>query len=1114
MLILSKRTQQMNVDDYPLNPTSRLVATGLTFLVLFSAFGSAQSLMEYRRQIAESEQRLEKIRATHDEKAEAVELIRLGELQAHADQASAAVITENKALEICIRLKLVPNAGVAVQDIGWIYMLLENKKKADVYLKKGLELEEAAHNTASQANTLSNLGDLSIQAGVPAEAFDYFARALKIQRDSLNRWGEARTLMRMASAQQFMWRLKESLDTCKKALSIYEDLRIPSQAERIDTDQANAWMQIAAVEFRMGETAKAIKSAKLALELRRSAKDRGGEAVTRRVLGIYALAGGDEKTARSYFDDAVRIHQEIGDSYAEAQDLGTIGGRYGMLGRFETALPYVNRALDILRQDGYDRGLCIVLINIGYAYSTLGQDDKSLQYWAEALQIATRLGRIGLAANITSDMSTAYSETGNFDKAVEFANRALATWRDIGNPYGEAGTLHTLGWIYENAGQPAKALEYFEQALPNHRMVNDLNGLYYTLRGMGEAEEALGNHQKALVDDLAALSAAEEFRSPPDIAQVESTLMRYWRNQKQLDLAAFFGTEAVDKFQQIRQGIQDLDEHDQVEFVKSKSQVYRDLAETLVQLDLLGRAEQVLDMLKEQELQEVVRGESPDSGSKLQPLSLTHAQQKAEGVMPSVEAKADALVELSVTLRTLLEKADRTADDENKLNSLRAEIEEMNRSVSKFFTDTLYPEFARRTTNDDANSLIADEKSGMSALQSTLARFGPNVVGIRVILTNEHGYALLITANGRTRFDLDSAPAALRKEILQVREELRNPGSDPRGHLADLYTSLLGPMKKELEALEQNADSANRAATSPAEGQAVPTILWSLDGSLRYLPIAALFDGRRYMVERFNNVLFTPESYIHMAELNQAPSGSGALAMGLSKGYRNFPALPGVMRELLAVVHDPSLPASHGPLSGSVLPNEQFTYMALKSRLEGETPYPVIHIASHFVMDPGQGSEPYLLLAGDEKEQQDGYRLTLSTLDDSSITFRGTRLLTLSACSTGKPDALQNGMEVESLGMIAQRKDAEAVLASLWDVNDASTSQLMSDFYSRWLHYPSQGKAEALRQAQLALLRTPASKPTGADDRGFGRPPNSSVALPGYSHPYFWAPFVLTGNFL
>jgi CHAT domain-containing protein len=89
---------------------------------------------------------------------------------------------------------------------------------------------------------------------------------------------------------------------------------------------------------------------------------------------------------------------------------------------------------------------------------------------------------------------------------------------------------------------------------------------------------------------------------------------------------------------------------------------------------------------------------------------------------------------------------------------------------------------------------------------------------------------------------------------------------------------------------------------------------------------------------------------------------------------------------------------------------------------------------------------------------------------------------------------------MDSLGMVAQRKEAEAVLATLWDVNDLSTSHIMSDFYARWVQSPAQGKAEALRQAQLAFLN------------GTALSSGAKTGL-GYAHPYYWAPFVLIGNF-
>jgi CHAT domain-containing protein len=89
-------------------------------------------------------------------------------------------------------------------------------------------------------------------------------------------------------------------------------------------------------------------------------------------------------------------------------------------------------------------------------------------------------------------------------------------------------------------------------------------------------------------------------------------------------------------------------------------------------------------------------------------------------------------------------------------------------------------------------------------------------------------------------------------------------------------------------------------------------------------------------------------------------------------------------------------------------------------------------------------------------------------------------------------------------------------------VNDASTSRLMSDFYTRWVKAPGQGKAEALRQAQLALLHSAASSGEGTDERGLvitekpGAAQSKAATAPhlaGYSHPFYWAPFVLIGNF-
>ena len=107
---------------------------------------------------------------------------------------------------------------------------------------------------------------------------------------------------------------------------------------------------------------------------------------------------------------------------------------------------------------------------------------------------------------------------------------------------------------------------------------------------------------------LAALSLAKTAADPDIQGGIDTSLMIDFRNQQRPDEAIFFGMDAVNAFQQMRKNIAGLDQDLQAGFAQSKSETYRELAELLVQTDRLGEAEQVLDLLKEQELKEVVRG--------------------------------------------------------------------------------------------------------------------------------------------------------------------------------------------------------------------------------------------------------------------------------------------------------------------------------------------------------------------------------------------------------------------------------------------------------------------------------------------------------------------------
>jgi CHAT domain-containing protein len=229
-----------------------------------------------------------------------------------------------------------------------------------------------------------------------------------------------------------------------------------------------------------------------------------------------------------------------------------------------------------------------------------------------------------------------------------------------------------------------------------------------------------------------------------------------------------------------------------------------------------------------------------------------------------------------------------------------------------------------------------------------------------------------------------------------------------------------------------------------------------------------------------------------------------------------------------AIVRDERLSAitkKTGLLSGRALLDPDFTGDALLAELKSAQ-YQVVHFATHFKFKPAAPDQSFLLLG-------DGKELTLDQLRfDARNTrvFKGVALLTLSACETAVGEATATGdrrdkagSEVEGMAVTAQNKGAKAVMATLWEVFTGSTGDLMEDFYGKWLTNRNQGKAAALREAQLKMLYGDvpqaereaerkqygewAARAGGATQRAF----KTDLRAP-YAHPFYWSPFVLIGN--
>jgi CHAT domain-containing protein len=683
---------------------------------------------------------------------------------------------------------------------------------------------------------------------------------------------------------------------------------------------------------------------------------------------------------------------------------------------------------------------------------------------------------------VLDNLGATYVELGNNQKAIEVLNQSISLQGGMPNPRREALARVSIGMAYHKLGDNQKALESLNRGLELVRQVNDRANEARTYTALAKVHWDVGDRAGALANLNQALPLAREVNDPLIESPVLYGMMLV--NRAQPGLAIFYGKQAVNLLQQVRSDIQGLDKGLQSAFVSSNAVFYHDLADILIAQGRLPEAQQVLDLLKRQEYSDYVRGGDTDVVS---PLTLTAAEQKAE---QDYEKSTGQLLAAGAKWADLKEMSTRTPEQDKQFKDLSDQLNAASKALNDYYA-RLYVLFGKDSA---ANKQVADVKGDVSALEEQLAE-APNTVALYTMVTSDHYRVIVITAHATVAREYAIADTELNKKVSDFEQALRRPSSNPKPLAQELYKILIGPVQADLEQAKAT------------------TLVWSLDGVLRYVPMAALYDGQHYLLEKYNTVTITPASIPHLEEKPDV-SNLSVVAMGIARKYEDgLPALPAVAGELDDVVKDAQVQGAHGALPGTLLLDGQFTEKAMEDQLTGK--HGVVHIASHFVFKPGDDSQSYLLLAG---EGGAGFHLTVADFrDNRNLTLRRTDLLTLSACETGMSGSASNGREVDGLGTTAQLKGAKAVISSLWSVNDSSTGELMGDFYKRWADGAGKvTKVEALRKAQLDLLLGQVKPKAGGSGRGVvpdGPETTTVAAAPtGYAHPYYWAPFVLMGN--
>lgn len=288
----------------------------------------------------------------------------------------------------------------------------------------------------------------------------------------------------------------------------------------------------------------------------------------------------------------------------------------------------------------------------------------------------------------------------------------------------------------------------------------------------------------------------------------------------------------------------------------------------------------------------------------------------------------------------------------------------------------------------------------------------------------------------------------------QLRQNLEKPFTTPESKLLgqQVYDWLIRPIETELKAQTPN------------------TLVFVLDGSFRNVPMAALYDGQQYLIESYSVALTPGLRLLNPQPLQQQKLG--VLAAGLTEERSGFSALSNVNSELKKIQTE---------LKSYILLNQNFTSSTLQKQLEALS-FPIVHLATHGQFS--SNANETFVLAWDKKIDVNELSALLRKRDE--VREEAIELLVLSACETAAGD------KRAALGLagVAVRAGARSTLASLWSLDDESGAQFIGQFY-RTLSDRNLSKAEALRQAQLSLLRDP-----------------------NFRHPRYWAPYVLVGNWL
>ncbi|WP_162615664.1 CHAT domain-containing protein [Pseudanabaena sp. ABRG5-3] len=811
------------------------------------------------------------------------------------------------------------------------------------------------------------------------------------------------------------------------------------------------------------------------------------------------------------FDESVQAWQQASEFYQQQNDaislsttLSNLSLAYQALGHWQLAEVSVNRSLQIAKSispqtDASQREIARALDTKGRLALSVGNPENALDLWKQAAILHNQLGDFSNQIRNTLNQEQALKIQGFYRRSLQTLEDLLPKLQTQPNSLLKAIALSHYGEILSLTGDINLARQKLEESFQILQSLPDSSTNLEINEQKSIVLLNLGNVER--VDDNLSL-AIDLYNQSIEVGQQPITKLQGKLNLLSLAIESEKLGSALEIRSQIAPKIASLPISD------AGIRARINYAESILQLtQLLPKSEHLgLQTDAAQVLAEAVKQSQSIGSQSLLAYSLGglgNVYEQSQQVNEAIELTERAIaIAQSINApdiayrwqwqlgRLLKAKGDRKSaiasytEAIQNLRQLRSDLAFINSDVQFSFRERvepvyrqlvsllLQPDSTNQESDEDKQKNLLKAQAGIESLQlAELVNFFRsdclNAVQVDInqldrtaaviypiLLEDRLEVIISLPQQPLRHYSSKILPQEIDNIVAELRSDLRDTSSqDYLAYSQKLYNFLIRPTERELEQAQ------------------VKTIVFVLDGSLRNIPMSVLNDGKHFLVEKYSLALTPGLQLIDPKPI--ARQKIAALTGGLTEASQGFSALPSVNKELQEVQNQ--IPSS------KLLLNANFTKNNLEKALEGYST-PIIHLATHGNFS--SQAENTFLLTYDGKLNIES--LTKLLLAKNQLDAEPIELLILSACQTAVGD------KRAALGMagMAVRAGARSTIASLWSVDDEATSQFMISLYKS-LSTAKVTKSESLRTAQLNLL-------------------NSQK----YSHPYFWAAFVLLGNWL